>query len=188
MQGLTKPALFYPSKRNTHTTNQPRVRPYHPHLERLRDAPHASHVPTEKVARQPNVGVIGHRNDFFLGVKLDEGSNRAKRFFVREEGGGGDVGEDSRGIEGAGAFGLGSVGGVTPDKDVGAHGDSVVHVPNDFGDGAVVDERAVCPVVRVRHIYISWSRLSAETYVVSSSPFPILNAATFSASREAKSA
>ena len=101
------------------------------------------------------VGVVGHRDDLFLGVELDEGGDRPKRFFLRDEGGGGDVREDGRGVEGTGAFGLGGVGRLAADEDVGAECDGVVDVSGGFGDGAVVDERAVCPVrVSIMCIYL----------------------------------
>ena len=151
---LTNSALLYPPKRYSRVTDHPRVRRHHPHLERLRDAPHPSHVPTEKVPRQPDVGVIGHRDDLFFGVELDEGGDGAKRFFLRKEGGGRDVREDGREVEGADAFSLGGVGRVATDEDAGAERDSVVDVSGDFRDGAVVDERAVRPVrVSVMYIY-----------------------------------
>jgi hypothetical protein len=143
---LTNSTLLHPPKRYSRVTDHPRVRRHHPHLERLRDAPYPSHVPTEKVPCQPDVGVISHRDNLFLSVELDEGGDGAKRFLLRKEGGGGYVREDGREVEGADAFSLGVVGRVAADEDVGAERDSVVDVSGNFGDGAVVDERAVCPV------------------------------------------
>ena len=102
------------------------------------------------------VGVIGHRDDLFLGVELDEGGDWPKRFFLREEGGGGDVREDGRGVEGADAFGLGGVGRLAADEDVGAERGGVLDVSGDFGDGAVMEEWAMCPVrVSAMCIYLT---------------------------------
>ena len=81
---LTKPALLHPSKRYSRTANQPRVRPHHAHLERLRDPPYPSDIPTEEIPRQPYIGRIGHRDHLLLCLEFDQGCDRTKRFFVRE--------------------------------------------------------------------------------------------------------
>ena len=143
-QGLTNPTLLNSSKWYTRATDQSRVRPYHTHLKRLRDAPHPSHIPTEKVPRQPGVGVVGHGNDLFLSVELDQRGDGTERLLTREEGGGGDVGEDGWGVEGTDTLGLGSIGGVAADEDARTEGDCVVDVSDDFGYSTVVDERPVC--------------------------------------------
>ena len=110
------------------------------------------------------VGVIGHCDDLFLGVKLDEGGDWPKCFSLCEEGGGGDVREDGKRVEGADVFGLGSVGRLAANEDVGTECGSILDVSGNFGDGTVMDEWAMCSVrVSAMCIYcISWSSVDTS--------------------------
>ena len=137
-------------------TNHPRVRPHHPHLERLRNAPHPPDIPTVKIPRQAHLGRIRHPNHLLLGLKLDQRRDRSKRFFLGEQRSRGHVRQDGGGVEGPDGMGLGRVGrgvrvgvrvdGVAADEDACAECDGVLDVSDDLGDRAVVNERAVCPV------------------------------------------
>ena len=110
--------------------------------------PYPSHISTEEIAREPNVGVVGRRNDFFLCIELDERGDGAKRLFMGEQGGRGHVGEDGGRIERANAFGLCFVRGVTADEDAGTQGDGVIDVSYNFRDSAVMNEWSVCSARR----------------------------------------
>ena len=71
----------------------------------------------------------------------------------------------------------------------GAAGDGVRDVECDFLGGAFVDEGAVGPANEAVSEYGEKGGLNRErTHVSLSRPFPTLNAATFSARREANSA